>query len=632
MALDPCRPPIAAHEGVALPHFPEEADFAFLDDSLQPGDQCTTRLFFGLRQVIECKARDQVARCFQQLSEGLAKGLFAVGLFNYELGHCFEAKLTALERPESPPRLFTVLLFEKCLQLTEDESAAFIERNLPPAGPAAVYDVHPTLSKDEYCRAIRRIKEYVREGDVYQVNFTFKYLFRHLGNPLALYAALRARQRVQYGAYIRTPGVSVLSFSPELFLRKCREMVTVKPMKGTVKRGANASDDALLKAELQNGQKNRAENLMIVDLLRNDLGRVAELGTVRVDKLFEIETYETLFQMTSTISAKVDLRLSLHDLFAALYPCGSVTGAPKIRAMEIINELEAGERGLYTGAIGYMLPDGDCCFNVAIRTLVLDENGTGEMGIGSGITFDSDENQEYEECILKGRFLTGADPGFRLIESLYCHAPASFRNLELHLQRLRDSSNQFLFQCDTKAIRDALLSHASSLSAGPGYKTRLLLNKDGIFEIESAPLPSDEGDISGRFIMFSDKPTDSKNCLLYHKTTARHLYDSEYARVQKEHGCYEVIFCNERGEVTEGSRTNVFVQKDGKLYTSPVSCGLLNGVMRRLILQDPRFNACERVLRPDDLVEADRVFVTNSVRGIVEVKVSRTGIHPRAHA
>lgn len=607
-----------------LPVLIKDAIFAFLDDSLQSGSRCASRLFLDLNQIIECKSRDQIDQCFQRLSEALAAGLFAVGMFSYELGYCFERKLNALARADSPDPLFTVLLFDKCLRLDAEQSTAFVERNVPAEGLAAFHDIRLNMSKEAYCEAVGAIRRYIREGDVYQVNLTFKYLFRHFGSPFALYRALRSRQRVQYGAFIRLPNASVLSLSPELFIRKNGDTLTGKPMKGTIRRGETPRADELLMAQLHDDAKNRAENVMIVDLIRNDLGRIADLGSVAVERLFEVEPYETLFQMTSTITARTDPLIPVRDLFAALHPCGSVTGAPKIRAMEIIRELEVADRGLYTGAIGYMLPNRDWCFNVAIRTLILREDGTGEMGTGSGITYDSEPDREYEECILKGRFLTGADPGFKLIESLHCNPAAGYRHLEPHLRRLKSSSEYFLFQCDIDAIRAALLDHARSLNSAHSYKTRLLLGKDGAFEIESAPLPADDAAAPVRTVMLSDKQTDSRQCLLYHKTSARQLYDSEYARLQKETGCYEVLFCNERGEITEGSRTNIFVQKEGRLLTPPVACGLLNGVMRQSILDDPGYNAYEKVLTPADLTAAERIFVTNSVRGMVEVRYRST--------
>ena len=387
--------------------------FALLDDSQSSGEGWASRLFRDPREIIECHGPDQADACFEKVAAGLASGLHAISLFGYEFGYCLEAGLSGIGRRDTSAPLFTVVLFKECRRLTSEQSGALIRAHLDPAAPAAFHALRSSLGKAEYLRALRRIRDYIRAGDVYQVNFTFKCLFRHFGSPLALYAALRERQRAPYGALIRLPGRTVLSLSPELFFRKEGDSLTAKPMKGTMPRGKSRRADILLQERLRTDEKNRAENLMIVDLLRNDLGRLARPGSVKVERLFEVEAYETLLQMTSTLSAKIDPMTPLRTLFASLFPCGSVTGAPKIRAMQIIRELEPADRGLYTGAIGYVQPDGDCRFNVAIRTVVLNDDGSGEMGIGSGITCDSDERQEYAECLLKARFLTGADPGFR---------------------------------------------------------------------------------------------------------------------------------------------------------------------------------------------------------------------------
>lgn len=609
-----------AQRNHSIPAFAENEVFALLDNHQRRGDGYASRLFRDPRDIIECHGPGQVDACFGRLSAGLAAGLHAVGLFGYELGYCLESRLRALGQRDPVSPLFTVVLFQQYHDLTAEQSDALIRDHLDPAVPAAFYNLRPGLRRPEYFKAVRRIKDYIRAGDVYQVNFTFKYLFRHFGSPLALYAALRERQRAPYGAFIRLPGRSVLSLSPELFFRKDGDTLTAKPMKGTMPRGKNQAADALLRARLQGDEKNRAENLMIVDLIRNDLGRIARLGSIRVEKLFEVEDYETVLQMTSTLTAKIDPETAPQTLFASLYPCGSVTGAPKIRAMQIIRELETADRGLYTGAIGYLGPDGDCRFNVAIRTVVLNDHGAGEMGIGSAITWGSNEREEYEECLLKASFLTGVDPGFQLIESLRHEAPAGFSRLELHLARLARSARAFGFRCNLKQVRAALLGHTALLGPGQAHKVRLLLDKAGRIEIDVAPLPPDPATAGAKQVVVSGKRTDSRNPLLRHKTTSRQCYESELGRLQKETGCYEVLFCNERGELTEGSRTNLFVQKKGKLYTPPLSCGLLNGIMRRSILEDGKLGATERVLTAADLLAAERIFVTNSVRGMLEVR------------
>ncbi len=364
---------------------------------------------------------------------------------------------------------------------------------------------------------------------------------------------------------------------------------------------------------------------MIVDLIRNDLGRLAPPGGVRVERLFEIEPYPTVLQMTSTITAAVPGR-TLPEVFRALFPCGSVTGAPKIRAMEIIAELEREPRGLYCGALGYVVPDGDFLFNVPIRTLVLDDDGRGRLGIGSGVVFDSEPAAEFAECRLKARFLTGLPAQFRLIESLRLDPEHGdfYPLLDRHLRRLEGSARFFGFSWHGEAVRSRLLAHARTLGATCPHKTRLLLAQDGEASIASEPLPAvSEQAVSEEAVMkvvLAQTHTDSRDLFLYHKTTVRSIYDAELARIATVEGCFDALFCNERGELTEGARSNLFLSLDGRLCTPPVAAGLLDGVMRRRLLDEGR--AVERTLHLGDLRRADAIFLSNAVRGLMRVQVS----------
>jgi para-aminobenzoate synthetase/4-amino-4-deoxychorismate lyase len=468
------------------------------------------------------------------------------------------------------------------------------------------------ISEPEYSKAIERIKNYISAGDTYQVNFTDKYTFDFEGSPTACFVALREKQKVGYGAFINADGKYILSFSPELFLKLHDGTIITKPMKGTVRRGKYLAEDEILRQWLRHDEKNRSENLMIVDLLRNDVGRIAETGSVMVKEMFTVEKYETLFQMTSTIEGTLRRNLSFYELFKSMFPSGSVTGAPKIRTMQIIRQLEDEPRGVYTGAIGYIAPTKDAIFNVAIRTLVID--GTkGEMGIGSGIVFDSDARQEYEECALKAEFLTQPPETFHLIESILWDG--SYPLLSYHMERLRDSAAYFGFTIDIEYVLRELATNQNQLAKAFAYKVRLLLESTGAVTIENQQLSN--APPAGK-VLLSPFTTSSRDKFLFHKTTRRQVYDAEFQKAL-ELGYDDVLFCNEKNEVTEGAISNVFIEHKGTLCTPPLTCGLLPGVYRRHILENTP-GACERILSVRELQNADAIFICNSVRGMRKVE------------
>ncbi|MGH6793431.1 MAG: chorismate-binding protein, partial [Methyloceanibacter sp.] len=408
-----------------------------------------------------------------------------------------------------------------------------------------------------------------------------------------------------------------LSLSPELFFRREGQHISARPMKGTAPRGRTPREDARLKTWLAMDEKQRAENLMIVDLLRNDLGRVARIGSVEVTDLFTVETYRSVHQMTSGIRAELRSDMGLKDMLRSLFPCGSVTGAPKVRAMEIIRALEGSPRGVYTGAIGHIAPSGDAQFNVAIRTVVLDGQ-QGEMGIGGGIVADSKEESEYEECLLKAHFLTKVDAPFELIETLRYEKGTGFHLLERHLARLQSSAHHFGYPFSRGAVIAALEAEAARIAAQVAL-VRLLLGEDGTITVTSTEITLPTKDTVWRFVI-SDQRVDEKNPLFYHKTTRRQFYDREMERQKELTGCDEVVFLNSRGELTEGTRTTLFVEQDGRLFTPALACGLLPGTLREELLDLPRAAASETVLTPSDLLAADRIYLGNSVRGLVRAE------------
>jgi para-aminobenzoate synthetase/4-amino-4-deoxychorismate lyase len=482
----------------------------------------------------------------------------------------------------------------------------------PRAGMGGVgADWHPTITRGEYEDALCAIHEAIAAGEVYQVNYTFRLRAPFSGDLLTLFWQLYECQPVPYAAYLDTGAHAIASLSPELFFALDGERITTRPMKGTAPRGLTRADDLQHAERLTRCPKNRAENLMIVDMARNDLGRIARIGSVRVPRLFEAERYATLWQMTSTVVACTDAPLP--EIFRALFPAASITGAPKIRATHVIHALERAPRGVYTGAIGVVLPDRHAQFNVAIRTLHYDKVAAQlTFGVGSGIVWDSEQVAEYEECLTKAQVLFAPRPAFELLETLLWRRGRGYFLLEAHLQRLRDSADYFGFALDADAVRHQLLTVAERFTA-PRYRVRLRVNRYGEAQVEHAPLAPERRVWR---VALAHEPVNPREVFLYHKTTHRQVY--ERARAAQP-DCDDVILWNTRGEITESTLANVVVRVDGRYYTPPVECGLLAGVYREHLLQ--RGLLRERVLTPDDLRRAEAVYLINSVRGRVRVEV-----------
>jgi para-aminobenzoate synthetase/4-amino-4-deoxychorismate lyase len=594
--------------------------FILLDDSLTalaPGASGRTLLFEEPERVIAAYRPEDVEAALDIVTDGLSRGLHAAGFFAYELGYCLEPKLQALLPRDRQQLLFWIGLFREPLRFTDAETRAWLDAN-GALERSTISDLQLSWTRDEYTGAFAKVQDYIAAGDVYQINLTLKYRFAFSGDPVALYAALRRKQRVEYGALVGAGEFNVLSLSPELFFRREGKLVTSRPMKGTAPRGRTPREDARLKTWLTVDEKQRAENLMIVDLLRNDLGRIAKIGSVEVTDLFTVETYRTVHQMTSGITAELRADMGLKDMLKALFPCGSVTGAPKVRAIEIIRELEAYPRGVYTGAIGHIAPNGDSQFNVAIRTLYIDADGAGEMGIGSGVVSDSKADAEFEECLLKAHFLTKADAPFELIETIRWERGLGFHLLERHLVRLQSSAAHFGYPYDRGKVLGALSAEVEKLDADV-HMVRLLLAEDGTITVTSSQIELPSRDTVWRFAI-SDQRVDEKDPLFFHKTTRRQFYDREVERQKAATGCDEVVFLNRKGELTEGSRTNLFLEIDGRLFTPALTCGLLPGTLREELIDLPRAAASEAVLTLADLRRADRIYLGNSVRGLIRAE------------
>jgi len=590
--------------------------YVLLDDSLTQGGR--SLLYAEPERLVLANTPEEVEGAPDEVSAGLARGLHAAGFFSYELGDCLEPKLKGLLPRDRRVPLFWIGLFGAPRALDDALTRAWLDKN-GGAERAKISDLTLSWTREQYTQAFDKVQEFIAAGDVYQINLTLKFHFAFEGDAVALYAALRRKQRVAYGAVIVAPGFNVLSLSPELFFRREGKHMSTRPMKGTAPRGRTPREDARLKTWLAMDEKQRAENLMIVDLLRNDLGRVAKIGSVEVTDLFTVETYRSVHQMTSGISAELRSDMGLKDMLRALFPCGSVTGAPKVRAMEIIHELEPAPRGVYTGAIGHITPSGDAQFNVAIRTVVLDADG-GEMGIGSGIVADSKADSEFEECLLKAQFLTRPDAPFALIETIRYERGTGFHLLERHLARLQTSAAYFGYPFAREDVLQAL-DREAALVETPVAMLRFLLAEDGTITVTSTAIQLPTKNTVWRFVI-SDQRLDEKDPFFYHKTTRRQFYDREMERQKALTGCDEVVFLNKKGELTEGTRTNLFVELDGRLFTPALTCGLLPGTLREELLDLPRAAASEAVLSPQDLLCAERIYLGNSVRGLVRAELS----------
>jgi para-aminobenzoate synthetase / 4-amino-4-deoxychorismate lyase len=589
-----------------------DSPYVLLDDSLTPSGR--TLLFERPQAVIVCHEPEQVEPALAEITEGLARGLHAAGFFSYELGYLMEPRLRELLPEDRRQPLLWIGLFEAPRIFDNSQTQGWIASK-GGNNRFRISDLRLSVSHADYIEAFKSVQGYIAAGDIYQANLTLKYFFSFTGDPVALYASLRRKQRVAHGALIGTPDFHVLSLSPELFFRREDETIQSRPMKGTAPRGRNPQEDFWLKAWLAADEKQRAENLMIVDLLRNDIGRIAEIGSVKVTDLFSVETYRTVHQMTSGISAKARSGSGMRELLQALFPCGSITGAPKLRAMEIIRELEAQPRGVYTGSIGYIAPDGTAEFNVAIRTVML-EAGQGEMGIGSGLVADSRGDAEFEECLLKAKFLTKPEQPFELIETLRWERGKGFYLLERHLARLSASAANFDYPYDREAVLSALSREAEGLS-GAVYMVRLLLGEDGDLSLTSSEIDLPGSGTVWRFAI-SDQRVDEADPFFYHKTTRRQFYDREMERQKALTACDEVVFLNSKGELTEGSRTNLFIERAGRLLTPAVASGLLRGTLREDLLATGV--ASEAILTLNDLAEAEKIYLGNSVRGLIRAE------------
>ena len=562
--------------------------FVLLDDARDDG--AAARLYRGPATVLEARSLDQVRSLLEQVRAARADGLHAAGMLAYEAAGAFEPSLSG---PGDRP-LAWFGLFDGWAEV---DVAAL----LPDAAGVRVLTPEPVIARAEYDRRIAQVLELIAAGDVYQANLTFQTAVRFLGDPLALYAAVRARAAAGWGGIVWTGAELILSFSPELFFASDGDTITCRPMKGTARSETDAS-------ALAADPKQRAENLMIVDLLRNDLSRVAAPGSVAVPVLFEVERYPTVLQMTSTVTAQLASGKDAVDVLAAAFPCGSITGAPKLRAIEALAGIEDAARGIYTGSIGRVDADGSAQFNVAIRTLRVN-GASATMGLGGGIVADSRADAEWDEALAKGAFLTAGQRGVDLIETMAFDPLDGIALLERHLARMTASAEALGFRFDRHGARNEL--QAATFRLREARRVRLLLSERGQIAIEVGPTPPA---VERMAVAIVPLPVASADWRLRHKTSDRVFYDA--ARIAA--GTAEVLFEDANGFLTEGSFTSLFVERDGRLVTPPLARGLLPGVLRAELIATGR--AIEGEVTRADLERG--FFVGNAVRGLLPAFVA----------
>jgi para-aminobenzoate synthetase/4-amino-4-deoxychorismate lyase len=549
------------------------------------------------KEVIATEDPAAIVDSLRQMEDLVRTGREVAGFLSYEAGYALEPQLAPV-KSKSSGTLLWFGIFERA-EVLEDIHFPESETEEP------IEKIAPTITSNRYFEKLDEIRELIAAGEVYQINFTYPVKFNLGRSPWQLFIDLCRRHPVPYAAFINTGEQQIVSLSPELFFRIGNGKIRVKPMKGTAPRGLTLEEDELRGQELSSSEKNRAENVMIVDLMRNDLSRICRTGTVETTRLFDVERFPSIWQMTSTIQGDLTEGCTIEEIFRALFPSGSVTGAPKIRAMQHIARLETFDRGVYTGAIGYFARE-EAHFSVPIRTIVMQE-GSGVMGVGSGITHDSVPAEESEECQWKSAFLTTHVPEFQLLETLLWDG--EYHLLSEHLGRMKASALYFGFSFSECDISSALLDYAGRLGVG-AKRVRLTSMRDGRVRIEHSDAPSKR---FGR-VRISMHRVSSQDRFVYHKTTNRELYDREL-KAAITAGFDDSLFFNERGELTEGSIHNVFLVKDDIWKTPPVRCGLLPGTFREKFLRD-NSGAIEEMLTMDDLISADRIYVCNSVRGM----------------
>ena len=576
------------------------APYILLDDQLTH-DQ---RFYEGPIKVITALIPEETPSALAALSDYHKQGFYLAGYCAYELGYCLEPRLSK-RLPEN--RTGPLLQFGVFKSVSDEAPTDMLY-----SAQAPKLERKADWSFAQYKARFERVMAYLQAGDAYQINLTFPMLGAYAGSAASLYAGFRLRQKGRYGGIISLgDGPEIISLSPELFYRKDGRKMSMRPMKGTRPRAKDARGDAESLAEMRGDIKSRAENLMIVDLLRNDLSRISEVGSVDVPELFALETYPTLHQMTSRVTSTLSDGAGFGDILKALFPCGSVTGAPKIRAMEIIDELEQAPRNAYCGAMGYIDPTGHACFNVAIRTLSL-ARGRAVYPVGSGLVLDSEAKDEYAECILKADVL--APRPSQIIETFGWQPEQGFINLDEHTARMQKAAKAIGYGFNARAFERALEGLSPTKTA---QRIRVALSQDGTFKLEASPLKP----ISKMRLAISRHVLDSEVQNFAHKISRRDFYDGERERLAHICGADEVLFLNDKSQLCEGSFTSLFIEsvKGAPLLTPALSCGLLPGILRAKLLSSGKAQEAEFGL--ESLKDAKAIYVGNSLRGLMKAEL-----------
>ena len=588
-----------------------------LDDAQSSSDKPRSRLYQSPLRTIQASNAGDLEAALQEIEQAIHDQHHVVSCFSYELGE----HLLGLTPKKSKTPWVQAWVFKDVQKLSKEDVNQWLKTQTNQAIDAPVIQkTRSSIAQEQFESDIAKIQELIKSGDTYQVNHTYRIHGELSGSPLSAYEILRQKQPGPYGAYIEHPNGWVLSCSPEWFLQKTGNTLMTKPMKGTAKVGESSSE------ELHDDAKNRAENVMIVDLLRNDLSKISLPGSVKVPNLFEVQQHGDVLQMTSTISSTSKENLRLKELLQAIFPCGSVTGAPKKRTMELIQKLESEPRNLYCGAIAWFDPSsqaglGDLGMSVVIRTLELEKNQHFQMGVGGGITIDSESADEWHECQTKAGFLYAlknqAEPiglfeTIRVEQGQACH-------LGKHLDRISQSAKSLKIKLDSNRAKSLIKEACSQLDTSLIYRLRLDLSAEGLLSVKTAAIQNPQvGPILwASDILATDATMSSTDQLLGHKVTRRKLYDQAWLAAEKI-GAFDALFINEKGFVTEGGRSNVFIKKDGRWLTPPLASGCLPGVMRSMVLNDAKYQALEQDITPADVLSAEEVIFTNALRGIVK--------------
>lgn len=552
-------------------------------------------LFTNLVREIVCFERSKIKSKLLLLNNYIEKGYYIAGFICYETGGVFNEII--LKNKNLPYFYFGIYKKPEYIKIKFDETNK---------EKFAIYNINDNINFDEYKKSVKKINFLLKNGEVYQINYCFKKKFRFAGDGFALFLELMKKQMTEYSAFICFDDYNILSLSPELFLNIKKNKLTMKPMKGTIIKG-NDNNIKNIRDE-----KNLAENIMIVDLIRNDMGKICKPNSIKVPKKFTIEKYKTLYQMTSTITGKIKDKVKFSEIITALFPSGSVTGAPKRRAIQIINLLEKECRGIYTGTIGFFHKE-NAMFNICIRTPVINvKTGQGEMGIGSGIVYDSKIAKEYKECQGKANFFVSLVEDFKLFESILYNKKSGFFLFSQHIARLEDGCKKFGFKYNIRKIKKELIKCVQKIKSDYNFKIRIFINSKGEIKTDFFKISDEKKEVR---LTISREKVNSKNVFLYYKTSKREIYERNMKKA-KQNGYDEIVFLNERDELTECATSNIFIEKNGIFYTPPVKCGLLNGTYRQYLLNSNPKLYRERILYKKDLTDASDVFICNSVRGI----------------